>query len=79
MEDKISIIEGNFLEIDISEASIIYVFLLPKALEALRQKFIEAFQLGRLKRIVSTLYDMPFEEFHQEENTEFGFFTYTLK
>lgn len=79
MLDKITVIEGNFLEIDISEATIIYVFLLPKALEALREKFLQAFQNGKLKRIVSTLYDMPFEEYNQIENTEYGFFIYTLK
>lgn len=59
LSDKVRIIKGNFFENDISEASVVFVYLVPKALEKLKPKFEKELKPGT--RIVSYRYkiNMP--------------------
>lgn len=48
LNKKVRIIKGNFHDVIISEASIIFVYLVPKALERLKPKLIKELRPGTL-------------------------------
>ena len=54
--DKVRIIRKNFYEVDISQASVVFVYLVPKALDRLLPKFKKELKKGT--RIVSYRYGM---------------------
>lgn len=58
LSDKINVRRENFLKSDFSEATIIFVYLVPKALQRLKSKFLK---LKKGTRIVSIKYeaDLP--------------------
>ena len=55
--DKVVFIEGDFLERDLSEATLILCYLFPEALIALRSKFESELKTGT--RIVSEAFSVP--------------------
>lgn len=57
---KVKIVKKNFHDVDISEASVIFVYLVPRALERLKPKFLKELKKGTL--IVSYKYkaNLPF-------------------
>lgn len=55
LSDKIKVKRENFLDSDISDASVVFVYLVPKALERLRPKFLKELKKGT--RIVSINYE----------------------
>ena len=57
LDDKVTFIEGDFLEQDLSEATVILCYLFPDALRALRPKFERELQPGT--RIVSEVFTVP--------------------
>lgn len=48
VRDKVKIMRKNFHDVDISSASIVFVYLVPKALERLRPKFLKELKPGTL-------------------------------
>ncbi len=56
LSDKIKLKRGNFFKEDLSEASVIYVYLVPKTLDRLIPKFRAELRKGT--RIVSYKYEM---------------------
>lgn len=48
LNKKIKIIKKNFHDVDISDASVIFVYLVPKALERLRPKLLKELKRGTL-------------------------------
>lgn len=44
--NKIKIIRSNFFDVDISEATVVFVYLVPKALERLRPKLLKELKKG---------------------------------
>lgn len=54
---KVTFIEGDFLNIDLSEATVILCYLFPEALRALRPKFERELKSGT--RIVSEVFTVP--------------------
>ncbi len=54
VSDKTKFIKKSFLEIDISNADVVFIYLVPKALERLKPKFLK--QLKKGTRIVSINY-----------------------
>lgn len=59
LSDKVEVRKENFLESDFSDATIIFVYLVPKALKKLKPKFLE---LKKETRIVSINYEAPLKE-----------------
>ena len=57
LDDKVTFIEGDFLDYDLSEATVILCYLFPEALRALRLKFERELQPGT--RIVSEVFTVP--------------------
>jgi predicted RNA methylase len=55
LNKKVKILKNNFHKVDISEASIIFVYLVPKALERLKPKFLKELKKGTL--LVSFRYE----------------------
>lgn len=53
---KIKVFKKNFFDVNISDASVIFVYLVPKALERLRPKFEKELKKGT--RIVSLKYEI---------------------
>lgn len=47
-DKKVKIIKKNFHDVNLSEASIVFVYLVPKALERLRPKFLRELRRGTL-------------------------------
>ena len=65
---KIKIVKKNFHNADISKASVVFVYLVPKALERLRPKFEKELKKGT--RIVSFRYEikLPLKEYDKEND-----------
>jgi ribosomal protein L11 methylase PrmA len=57
MEIKVTFIEGDFLDQDLSEATVILCYLFPEALRALQSKFERELKPGT--RIVSEVFTIP--------------------
>lgn len=59
LSDKVEVRRENFLKSDFSDATVIFVYLVPKALQRLKPKFLEKLKGGT--RIVSIKYkvDLP--------------------
>lgn len=58
VDDKIKVLQKNFFDVDISDASVIFVYLVPKALHRLKPKFSSELKPGT--RIVSFRYKIPY-------------------
>ena len=56
LKEKVSIKRCNFFAINLSEASIIFVYLVPKTLQRLKPKFLKELKKGT--RIISYRYEM---------------------
>ncbi len=69
LQDKIRIIRQNFFKVPINDATVIFVYLVPKALLRLKPKFLSELKPGT--RIVSYRYEIPYlplkkkDEVHQ--------------
>lgn len=48
VSDKVRIIKKNFFDVDISEATVVFVYLVPKALRKLKPKFLKELKQGTL-------------------------------
>ncbi len=48
LDEKVRIIKKNFHHVNISSASVVFVYLVPKALERLRPKFLKELRSGTL-------------------------------
>lgn len=59
LANKISIVRKNFFEVDISEATVVFMYLVPKAMNKLKPKFFEELKPGT--RVVTFVYrvDLP--------------------
>lgn len=54
LSDKIKLIRKNFFDVDISEATLVFVYLVPRVLEKLKPKFLKELRSGT--RIISYRY-----------------------
>ena len=73
LTDKIKLKRGNFFKHDILEASVVFVYLVPKALDRLIPKFQRELKKGT--RIVSYKYEMDLPLL--KEDKEYGLRLYT--
>lgn len=48
LSDKVKIVRKNFFDVNISRASVVFVYLVPKALERLKPKLLKELTLGTL-------------------------------
>ena len=66
LDSKIKILRKNFFDVNISEASVVNVYLVPKALERLKPKFLKELKPGT--RLVSYRYkiDLPLIKYDKE-------------
>lgn len=56
LSDRVKVIRKNFFDVNISQASVIFVYLVPRALERLRPKLMEELKPGTL--LVSYKYEI---------------------
>lgn len=73
LTNKIELKRGNFFKYDISEASVVFVYLVPKALERLRPKFERELKKGT--RIVSYKYEMNLLLVKEDKENELRLYT----
>jgi hypothetical protein len=68
LSKKVKIIKKNFHDVDISQASVIFVYLVPNALERLRPKFLKELNVGTL--LVSFRYkiNLPLVAYDKEND-----------
>ncbi len=57
LDGKVTFVESDFLDVDLSEATVILCYLFPEALRALRPKFERELKPGT--RIVSEVFTVP--------------------
>jgi predicted RNA methylase len=65
---KIKIVRKNFFEVDISEATVIFMYLVPKALQKLKPKLLKELQPGT--RIVTFVYKMDLPLLAEDKKNE---------
>lgn len=68
VSDRVKIVRGNFFEHNFSQANVVFLYLVPKALEKLRPKLLRELHPGT--RIVSLRYEMnlPLKKYDAENN-----------
>ena len=66
-KNAIQIIQKNFFDVDLSPATVVYAYLIPKALMRLKSKFLRELKPGT--KIVSYKYKIPYlpEIFHDKK------------
>ena len=74
--DRITVLLADMMELDFSEATVIYVFLLEKALDLLQPRLLQLFAEGRLRLVATTLFDFKSLSVRKEENKQFGYYLY---
>jgi len=65
---KIRIIKKNFYEINISPASVVFIYLVPKALERLRPKLLKELKRGTLLASYRYKVNLPLVAFDKEND-----------
>lgn len=63
---KVKILKKNFFDVSIAPATIIFVYLVPKALQRLTPKFLKELESGT--KFISFIYPMPEKLFHDRLN-----------
>lgn len=58
LSKKIKIFRKNFFEVDLSDATVVYAYLVPKTLERLKQKFLKELKPGT--RVLSYHYPITY-------------------
>lgn len=76
VQDKIEIIEADFLNADISTATIIYIYLLPDAIEKLKPLFLQALN-SHTRILISAHFSIKNWKRSQEFSID-GYNCYTL-
>ena len=56
LSDRVKVIKKNFYDVDISKASVVFVYLVPRVLEKLKPKFLKELKPGTL--VISYRYKM---------------------
>lgn len=78
VSERVRLIEGSFTDLDLSECTVLFLFLLPKPLGLLQPKIVQAIEAGSLKVVLSNLYELPSFPYKTVTNTQWDFHTYTL-
>lgn len=65
LADKIKIVRKNFYDINISEASVVFVYLVPRVLKRLKPKFLKELRPGT--RIISYRYKINLPLLHYDK------------
>lgn len=66
---QITILQKNFFHVDFSSATVVYAYLVPKALLRLKEKFLKELRPGT--RVVSYKYEIPYlPEIDRDKKTE---------
>lgn len=60
VKDKVTLLKKNFFEVSLTPATVVYVYLVPKALLRLKEKMLKELALGTL--VISYRYEIPFLE-----------------
>lgn len=68
LQNKVEIKRKNFYDVDISKASVIFVYLVPRALERLRPKLLEELKPGAL--LVSYKYEISLPLMHHDKKND---------
>lgn len=54
---EVQVLKKNFFDVDISDATVVYMYLVPKAIGRLKPKFMKELKPG--VKLVSYIYDLP--------------------
>jgi SAM-dependent methyltransferase len=68
VERKIKIVRKNFFDVDISEATVVFMYLVPKAIEKLKPKLLQELKPGT--RIVTFVYKTDFPLIAEDKKNE---------
>jgi predicted nicotinamide N-methyase len=68
VQNRVKIVKDNFFNVDISDATVVFVYLVPKALKRLKKKFLKELKPGTL--LVSFRYktNLPLVLFDKKNN-----------
>ena len=79
VDDKVKFIESDFMEVDLSEASVVMCYLFPKAYTLLRSKFEKELKPGT--RVIMETFPIPGWKPVKEDlrnGVSFSFYTYIM-
>ena len=68
VSDKVEIKRENFFEVDVSDATVVFMYLIPRTLVKLREKFLKELKPGT--RVVTFVYKMDLPLYAQDEKAE---------
>lgn len=68
VSDKVQIIKKNFYDVNISKASVVFVYLVPRVLEKLKPKFLKELRPGT--KVISYKYTMSLSPNAQDKKNE---------
>jgi ribosomal protein L11 methylase PrmA len=74
--ESIEVLERDMMEVDMTSADIIFVYLLPAALSMLVPKLIDLFENHRLRLVVSNLFEIKNLPYRQSVDYSRGYYTY---
>lgn len=77
LEGKVVGLVEDFLKVDMSEVTVLYLYLLPKALEVLQPRVEQLFATGRLRLVIATLFDFPQLAYNKTFDQTNRFYTYS--
>jgi len=77
LSERITAISGDMLDADLGEATILYLYLLPKALEKLQAVVETHFQTGKLRLVLSSLFDFHSLNCTRTPHSDWHYFAYT--
>lgn len=73
---QITLIGEDMMEVDMTAATVIFVYLLPKPLNTLLPKLIDLFQNHKLRLVISSLFEIKGCPYRCKEDTKWGYFSY---
>mmetsp|Transcript_32586 Transcript_32586/g.56477 ORF Transcript_32586/g.56477 Transcript_32586/m.56477 type:complete len:180 (-) Transcript_32586:2240-2779(-) len=76
LSDRISVIQGSMLDIDFSQMTVLWLYLLPKAQVMLQEPLQAAFDTGRLRKILCNTFELKGMSVHKEYDSSLCFYFY---
>lgn len=68
ISDKVKIIRGNFFKQDLSSATVVFAYLVPKALERLKPKLLKELRLGT--KIITLKYEISLKKIDEDKKNK---------
>jgi ribosomal protein L11 methylase PrmA len=76
LTSQISLIGQDMMEVDMTAATVIFMYLLPNGLNIILPKLIDLFENHKLRLVFSSLFEIKDCPYMCKEDTKWGYFSY---